>query len=80
MNLEIAKKIITENIDSAGCGIFNCRNLVGDPMSTIYNENHLMIDICYNWSYFEVFGLTEDEFNDLQDFYEKLLEERKDEK
>lgn len=76
-NLEIAKKIITENIDSADCGIFNCRNLVGDHMSTIYNENHLMIDICYNWSYFEVFGLTECEFAELEEYYEKLLRERK---
>ena len=42
------------------------------------NANGECTEVVYHWSYFEVFGLTEDEFNDLQDFYEKLLKERKD--
>ena len=71
-NLEIAKEIIEENITDADCGLFNSRNVVGDPMSTIYHKDGLTIDICYHWAYFEVFGLPEEEFKELEVFYEEL--------
>ena len=70
--LSIAKKVIKENWEDADCGIFDCRNSVGDPMVTIYEEDDLQIDICYKWSYFEVFGLTYSEFEALADYYYKL--------
>lgn len=70
--LEIAKQIIKENYQIADCGLYNCRNLVGDPMTTIYNENGLTIDICYYYSYFEVFGLSNEEFEELQTYYYKI--------
>ena len=59
--LEIAKKVIKENIKDGDCGLFNTRNLVGDAMTTLYEEDGLTIDICYFYSYFEVFGLTDAE-------------------
>ena len=71
--LDIAKKIIKENYKNADCGIFNSRNIVGDPMITIYNDNSLAIDICYRYAYFEVFGLSNDEFNELKKFYYNTL-------
>lgn len=71
--LEIAKKVIAENIDDARCGIFDTRNILGDTMNNIYNSEYLTIDICYGWMYFEVFGLTEDEFVELKKYYESLL-------
>lgn len=67
--LETAKKIILEYYEDADCGLFNTRNLVGDPMYTIYDENGLQIDICYSYAYFEVFGLTNDEFDRLMKYY-----------
>ena len=70
--LEIAKRIIKENIDDARCGIFNTRNLVGDTMETLYDSDDLTIDICYFWMYFEVFGLTEEEFEKLEKYYNSL--------
>lgn len=70
--LEIAKEIIKENYRHADCGIYDCRNLVGDRMTNIYNENGLAIDICYHYGYFEVFGLSDDEFNELERFYNSL--------
>ena len=68
--LDIAKIIISERISSADCGIYNSRNIFGDPMTTVYRGNHLTIDICYPYAYFEVFGLSEKEFKELADFYE----------
>ena len=71
--LEIAKKVIAENIDDAKCGIFDTRNIVGDFMENIYESEDLIIDICYGWAYFEVFGLTDSEFAELEKYYETLL-------
>ena len=73
--LDIAKRIIKENYKDADCGIYDSRNLVADQMTTIYRDNGLTIDICYGWSYFEVFGLSDDEFNELEKFYYTLDKE-----
>lgn len=73
--LEIAKKVIKENFEDAKYGIFDSRNIVGDFMETIYDENGLTIDICYGWAYFEVFGLTDEEFEKLEEYYKELKEQ-----
>lgn len=70
--LDIAKRIIKEYYDAACCGIYASRNFVGDPMNSIYDDGELSIDICYHWSYFEVFGLSHDDFTELQKFYNSL--------
>lgn len=67
--LEKAKEIVKKYINFALCGIFDCRNTVGDDMTTIYSDNELVIDICYDYEYFEVFGLSDEEFNDLENYY-----------
>ena len=73
--LNIAKTIIEQNYEDADCGIFNTPNTMGDPMITIYRGNELIINICYYYSYFEVFGLSKDEFNELEKFYNTLNKE-----
>ena len=73
--LEIAKNIIKKNYEDAQCGIFDCRNIVGDSMTTIYDEDGLQIDICYRYSYFEVFGLTDEEFQELEGCYEEIIKQ-----
>lgn len=70
--LEKAKEIVKANYEDADCGIFKTRNLVGDMMETIYEEDGLTIDICRGWGYFEVFGLEADDFAELKRFYDKL--------
>lgn len=70
--LEKAKEIVKANYKDADCGIFSTRNLVGDMMETIYEEDGLTIDICRGWEYFEVFGLEADDFAELKRFYDKL--------
>ena len=72
--LEIAKKIIKEYYPQAKCGIFDCPNWIGDPMETIYKNDGLIIDICYQWMYFEVFGLSFEDFTKLTDYYWTLEE------
>lgn len=70
--LEIAKEIIKEYYKEADCGLYDTRNIVGDPMTTIYDKDGLIIDICFNYSYFEVFGLSNKEFEELFTFYNNL--------
>lgn len=70
--LEKAKEIIKERFEEGDCGIYDCRNWVGDPMTNIYCENGLVIDICYGYAYFEVFGLTDEEFTELETFYGQI--------
>lgn len=73
--LEKAKEVIEKNFTKARCGLFDKRNLVGDPMDNIYDDGELSIDICYGWEYFEVFGLSKEEFTDLFIFYANLGEQ-----
>lgn len=44
---------------------FNTRNLVGDPMYTIYHEDGITVDWCPVYDYIEIFGLTQKQFDDL---------------
>lgn len=74
--LDKAKNIIQKCYGVAECGIFDSRNIIGDPMDNIYDEDGLQIDICFRYEYFEVFGLTDDEFMELKAFYNELV--RKD--
>ena len=71
-NLEKAKAIIKENWENADCGIFDCYNWTGDPMEKLYEDDELLIDICWRYSYFEVFGLSKDEFEKLEEYYHEL--------
>lgn len=75
MKVDIVKKIILDNMGDACCGIFNSRNLVGDNMTTLYEEDDLQVDICYDWAYIEVFGLTNEEFAELKRWYNEIKEE-----
>lgn len=70
--LKIAKRIIKELYNLGDCGLYNSRNLVGDCMTNIYDDEELVIDICYYYSYFEVFGLSDSDFDELKQFYETL--------
>ena len=64
---------IKENKEEYCCGIFFSRNLVGDFMTNIFKGEHYSIDVCDNWAYFEVFGCTEEEEEELTDIYEGKL-------
>lgn len=67
--LDRVKQVIKDYYDVADCGLFFSRNLVGDQMETIYDEDGIQIDICYYYSYLEVFGLSVDEQMAMNNFY-----------
>lgn len=66
------KEIIKEWFEYGNCGLFNSRNLVGDSMSTLFKGEYFTLDICYRYSYFEVFGTTQEEYTELLKYYDDL--------
>ena len=76
--IDKVKNVIRNRYINARCGLFFTPNWIGDPMSTIWEEDGVTIDICYDYEYFEVFGLTEEEENELLAFYNSLRLERTD--
>lgn len=73
-NLEKAKEIVKAYYKVANCGIYDSRNICGNSMRTIYEGEGLTIDICYYYSYFEVFGLSKKDFEELEKYYDSLVE------
>lgn len=66
------EKIIKEYYNEASYGLFFNRNNFGDKMVNIYNKNGIQIDICYDYGYFEIFGLDSLQETELTKFYENL--------
>lgn len=75
--LRKVKKIIKEYYNEANCGLFDARNIVGDIVINIFKGEYFSIDICFHYSYFEVFGTTTKEFEEIKKFYNGLDGERK---
>lgn len=70
--LDKAKEIVKRYYNEARCGIFDTRNTVGDHMDSLYEDSDIIIDICRSYEYFEVFGLSDEEFSELEKFYDNL--------
>lgn len=71
-DLKKAKQVIKKHIKEATHGLFDCCNIMGDILQTIYERDTLRIDICYDYEYFEVFGLSKEDFIELMSYYDSL--------
>lgn len=74
-DLTAAKEIIAANIKDAKYGIYDCGNFAGDTMNELYNNGEIKIAICFGWGYFEVFGLNDQEFSELKEYYNNIVKE-----
>ena len=70
--LKEVKKIIKDNIEDYNCGIFDTRNIVGDPIFTTFKGKFFTLDCCYYYSYYELFGATDEEFKEIEKYYNKI--------
>lgn len=59
------KKFLQEEYPNSQA--FNTRNIAGDSICTVYEEDGITVDYCYYYEYIEIFGLTEEEFESLID-------------
>lgn len=64
--IEELRKFIIER-DFEGTQTFNSRNLVGDRMVTIYEDDGIKVDYCPYYVYLEIFGLSNEEYHSLSD-------------
>lgn len=60
--IEFLKKTFPKGIQ-----MFDTRNIVGDPMTTIYEADGITVDYCHYYSYIEIFGLTDKEFEEVME-------------
>jgi hypothetical protein len=67
--LKKALDFIKANYDS-GIQVYFTRNIVGDDMDVVYQEDGITIEYCPVYWYLEVFGLTDEE----QAEFKRLLE------
>ena len=63
--LEKVKEVIKETYGNYSCGIYNTRNVVGDYMEVLYSGKYFTLEGCYGYSYYELFGTTEEEFEEV---------------
>lgn len=72
-NIQDVKDFLQSKKDELeGYQAFDSRNTVGDTMEPFYNKDGVQIDICYEYGYIEIFGLTEADFrsiSDIQNYY-----------
>ena len=59
------KRFLQENYPNIQA--FNCRGWAEDEMEEVYHDDGIRVLYCYVWSYIEIFGLTDEEFEDLLD-------------
>lgn len=62
-----------------GTQCFCTRNITGDSMEQVYNKDNVIVEYCEYWDYIEVFGLDNEDFEELEqahvDAYNKMIEE-----
>ena len=65
---ERVKKLVkwVEENNFKGMQTFDCRNIVGDRMETVYEAGGITVDYCEGWEYLEIFGLTDEEYKSLR--------------
>ena len=62
-NVETVSKFLIERFPK-GIQMFNCRGI--DPVEIIYNENDVKIYWSWYYEYIEVFGLSNEEYAELE--------------
>lgn len=60
------------------CGIFFSRNIAGDNMETVYQDDGVTVDACFDYEYLEVFGLNAEEEREITRFYNGLAKRGED--
>ena len=63
--IEKLKKFLQENYPNIQA--YNTRNIAGDYMENVYNEDNIQVDYAPGYDYIEIFGLSDKEFESLID-------------
>lgn len=70
--LDEIKAIIDLWGEKCDCGIFDCRSYSNDQLQNVYYiPNVCLVDVCENFKYIEVIGLSNDDFEKLENYYNR---------
>lgn len=71
--IENAKKIIKLFYESGIInGLYKDKTFINDRIINLYKSKNIKLDMSLRYKYFKIFGLNDDEFNDILKYY-KLL-------
>lgn len=72
MSLDRVSKIreFIKNNNLINYQTFNTRNIFNDPCIRVYNEDGVQIFFCSYYNYIEIIGLSDAEYNSLNDILE----------
>lgn len=76
--LKEVKELIKKLYRSADGGMYFIRNIAGDPMKTRYRGMYFTLDVCNYWGYYELFGCTDEEAKEVEEYYKGLEENDND--
>lgn len=72
--LAIAMAFVKRYIAEADCGLFDRMDSFGDRKKVLYNYDGLVVQLCPDYQYLEVLGLPHEQFYELKEFYDSLLD------
>ena len=70
--LEKIKSIIKDYYKSGRFGLYFVSGSPSDERKILYDNNGIIVKICYYWEYFEVLGVTNEQAKELLEFYNDL--------
>lgn len=53
------------------CGIFDCHSCTNDPLRNVYMTNDCSVDVCENYKYIDIVGLSKDDFEKIENYYNR---------
>ena len=74
-HIEPIKRIIDDYIVDASLGIYDCEGWAPDNKMEVYNEDGVKVNICLYYMYIEVIGLAPEEFQEIENYYHRVLED-----
>ena len=63
---ELAKTVLKAQLDYAGEELYDSDNIAGDPVETLFDNGRFHINLCADYGYFDVVGLSSDDFAHLK--------------
>lgn len=70
--LEEIKAVLLANIADAPFGIYNDYQPIGDDAYRLFKRGGVIVNIHYAYEYFEVLGLSDDAFDEIKKYYDKI--------
>lgn len=69
---EEIKAVLLANITDVPFGIYNEHRPTGDDTYRLFERGGAIVNIYYTYEYFEVLGLSDDAFDEIEEYYDAI--------